>query len=173
MSTHLHTVFCSCTVGSIGRSTCIQKMQDACTTNLIVMCICEAVSNAVCLTVHELVVIQVVCQDKKVVVAEAKTSCEQLLVAIVQDKRIADEQERQVNLLYQHLHRIALPLKFGQLQTVLWQIYQFMPCRSQTLCATLHCMALQVLYTDTCTYLRVSRVLRHQHTSRVSGAGVR
>ena len=40
--------------------------------------------------------IQVVCQDKKVVVAEAKTSCEQLLVAIVQDKRIADEQERQV-----------------------------------------------------------------------------
>ena len=43
--------------------------------------------------------VQVVCQDKKVVVAEAKTSCEQLLVAIVQDKRIADEQERQVSLL--------------------------------------------------------------------------
>lgn len=42
--------------------------------------------------------VQVVCQDKKVVVAEAKTSCEQLLVAIVQDKRIADEQERQVRL---------------------------------------------------------------------------
>ncbi|KAL0040883.1 hypothetical protein WJX79_008591 [Trebouxia sp. C0005] len=40
---------------------------------------------------------QVVCQDKKVVVAEAKTSCEQLLVAIVQDKRVADEQEKQVN----------------------------------------------------------------------------
>ena len=45
-----------------------------------------------------LVMVQVVCQDKKVVVAEAKTSCEQLLVAIVQDKRIADEQERQVRL---------------------------------------------------------------------------
>ena len=43
--------------------------------------------------------VQVVCQDKKVVVAEAKTSCEQLLVAIVQDKRIADEQERQVRPL--------------------------------------------------------------------------
>ena len=39
---------------------------------------------------------QVVCQSKKVVVAEAKTSCEQLLVAIVQDKRVADEQEKQV-----------------------------------------------------------------------------
>ena len=46
-----------------------------------------------------LVMMQVVCQDKKVVVAEAKTSCEQLLVAIVQDKRIADEQERQVRPL--------------------------------------------------------------------------
>ena len=39
---------------------------------------------------------QIVCQNKKVVVAEAKTSCEQLLVAIVQDKRVADEQEKQV-----------------------------------------------------------------------------
>ena len=43
--------------------------------------------------------LQVVCQDKKVVVAEAKTSCEQLLVAIVQDKRVADEQEKQVRLV--------------------------------------------------------------------------
>ena len=42
---------------------------------------------------------QIVCQDKKVVVAEAKTSCEQLLVAIVQDKRVADEQEKQVGLV--------------------------------------------------------------------------
>lgn len=42
--------------------------------------------------------VQIVCQDKKVVVAEAKTSCEQLLVAIVQDKRVADEQEKQVSL---------------------------------------------------------------------------
>ena len=31
-------------------------------------------------------------------VADAKTSCEQLLVAIVQDKRVADEQEKQVRL---------------------------------------------------------------------------
>ena len=42
---------------------------------------------------------QIVCQDKKVVVAEAKASCEQLLVAIVQDKRVADEQEKQVRPL--------------------------------------------------------------------------
>ena len=54
--------------------------------------------------------VQVVCQDKKVVVAEAKTSCEQLLVAIVQDKRIADEQERQVSLLNsQSCHSTAWP----------------------------------------------------------------
>ena len=39
---------------------------------------------------------QIVCQEKKVVVAQAKISCEELLVAIVQDKRAADEQEKQV-----------------------------------------------------------------------------
>lgn len=44
--------------------------------------------------------LQIVCQDKKVVVAEAKVSCEQLLVAIVQDKRVADEQEKQVSLTF-------------------------------------------------------------------------
>ena len=43
---------------------------------------------------------QVVCKDKKVVVAEAKVSCEQLLVQIVQDKRAADEQEKQVRQSY-------------------------------------------------------------------------
>lgn len=41
---------------------------------------------------------QVVCKDKKVVVATAKTDCEELLVEIVQDKRVADEQEKQVIL---------------------------------------------------------------------------
>ena len=35
-------------------------------------------------------------QERGELVAEAKTSCEQLLVAIVQDKRVADEQEKQV-----------------------------------------------------------------------------
>lgn len=40
---------------------------------------------------------QIVCQEKKVVVAQAKISCEELLVAIVQDKRAADEQEKQVS----------------------------------------------------------------------------
>lgn len=70
------------------------------------------------------VVIQVVCQDKKVVVAEAKTSCEQLLVAIVQDKRIADEQERQVSLSNchnQHLHRMALTAYPAATSQCLWQ----------------------------------------------------
>jgi dynein heavy chain len=31
------------------------------------------------------------------VVAQAKVECEELLVEIVQDKRVADEQEKQVN----------------------------------------------------------------------------
>jgi dynein heavy chain len=39
---------------------------------------------------------QVVAMDKKVVVAKAKKDCEELLVEIVQDKRVADEQEKQV-----------------------------------------------------------------------------
>ena len=40
---------------------------------------------------------QVVCEDKRRVVAKAKVDCEELLVEIVQDKRVADEQEKQVN----------------------------------------------------------------------------
>jgi dynein heavy chain len=38
-----------------------------------------------------------VAEDKKVIVAEAKRNCEELLVEIVQDKRVADDQEKQVN----------------------------------------------------------------------------
>ncbi|WIA13292.1 hypothetical protein OEZ85_006876 [Tetradesmus obliquus] len=38
-----------------------------------------------------------VVEQKQVVVAQAKTNCEELLVQIVQDKRVADEQEKQVN----------------------------------------------------------------------------
>jgi hypothetical protein len=37
-----------------------------------------------------------VVQQKQVVVAQAKSDCEELLVEIVQDKRVADEQEKQV-----------------------------------------------------------------------------
>lgn len=37
-----------------------------------------------------------VVQQKQVVVAQAKADCEELLVEIVQDKRVADEQEKQV-----------------------------------------------------------------------------
>jgi hypothetical protein len=38
-----------------------------------------------------------VVQQKQVVVAQAKHDCEELLVEIVQDKRVADEQEKQVS----------------------------------------------------------------------------
>jgi hypothetical protein len=40
-----------------------------------------------------------VVEQKQVVVAQAKTDCEELLVQIVQDKRVADEQEKQVRIL--------------------------------------------------------------------------
>ena len=40
---------------------------------------------------------QVVCQEKKEVVAVAKRECEEILVEIVQEKRIIDEQERQAS----------------------------------------------------------------------------
>lgn len=39
-----------------------------------------------------------VAETKAVVVATAKTDCEELLVEIVQDKRVADEQEKQVSV---------------------------------------------------------------------------
>lgn len=38
-----------------------------------------------------------VAEEKQVVVAQAKADCEELLVEIVQDKRVADEQEKTVN----------------------------------------------------------------------------
>lgn len=41
-----------------------------------------------------------VCQRKAVVVAETKASCETLLVQIVADKRVADDQEKQVGLTW-------------------------------------------------------------------------
>ena len=39
----------------------------------------------------------IVAQEKQVVVAQAKTECEELLVTIVADKRLADDQEKQVS----------------------------------------------------------------------------
>ena len=39
---------------------------------------------------------RIVCEEKKTHVATAKVECEELLVHIVKDKRIADEQEKQV-----------------------------------------------------------------------------
>ena len=38
---------------------------------------------------------QVACQEKAVAVADTKAACEALLIRIVQDKRMADDQERQ------------------------------------------------------------------------------
>lgn len=49
--------------------------------------------GAICLQVTEM---KKVVQQKQVVVAQAKHDCEELLVEIVQDKRVADEQEKQV-----------------------------------------------------------------------------
>lgn len=39
---------------------------------------------------------QIVCQDKAVVVAGAKKECEEILVEIVTEKRVVDEQEVKV-----------------------------------------------------------------------------
>jgi hypothetical protein len=39
---------------------------------------------------------QIVCQDKAVVVAQAKKECEEILVEIVSEKRVVDEQELKV-----------------------------------------------------------------------------
>ncbi|KAK9823872.1 hypothetical protein WJX72_006072 [[Myrmecia] bisecta] len=50
---------------------------------------------------------QVVCVEKKAVVAEAKARCEELLVEIVQDKRVADEQEKAVNAEAQKIAKEA------------------------------------------------------------------
>jgi dynein heavy chain len=41
---------------------------------------------------------QKVAAAKQVVVTQAKADCEELLVEIVQDKRVADEQEKTVNM---------------------------------------------------------------------------
>lgn len=45
-----------------------------------------------------------VVEQKQVVVAQSKQDCEQLLVQIVQDKRIADEQEKQVRAVAASVH---------------------------------------------------------------------
>ena len=39
-----------------------------------------------------------VAEAKQIVVTQAKADCEELLVEIVQDKRVADEQEKSVNM---------------------------------------------------------------------------
>lgn len=39
---------------------------------------------------------QIVCQDKAVIVAKAKKECEEVLVEIVSEKRVVDEQELKV-----------------------------------------------------------------------------
>ena len=50
---------------------------------------------------------QKICSEKKVVVAQAKKDCEELLVQIVQDKRAADEQEKAVNAEAQKISKEA------------------------------------------------------------------
>lgn len=48
-------------------------------------------------TRDQVAALQVICQQKKEVVAKAKRECEELLVEIVQEKRAVDEQERQAS----------------------------------------------------------------------------
>ncbi|EFJ08553.1 hypothetical protein SELMODRAFT_185288 [Selaginella moellendorffii] len=48
-------------------------------------------------TREQVAALQIVCQDKKVIVAQAKKDCEEILVEIVQEKRVIDDQEKQVN----------------------------------------------------------------------------
>lgn len=45
---------------------------------------------------------QIVCQDKAVIVAQAKKECEEILVEIVTEKRIVDEQE--IKVREQHIY---------------------------------------------------------------------
>lgn len=58
----------------------------------------ERIKTPMLCNVHhpQVAAMKTVAEEKKVVVAQAKTDCEELLVEIVQDKRVADEQEKQV-----------------------------------------------------------------------------
>eukprot|EP00898_Chlorokybus_atmophyticus_P005400 jgi/Chlat1/5861/Chrsp4S06373 len=58
-------------------------------------------------TKEQVAVMQGVCQEKKVTVAKAKRDSEDLLVEIVQEKRAADEQEKQVSAEAQKIEREA------------------------------------------------------------------
>lgn len=55
---------------------------------------------AACCRLLQVTEMKKVVQQKQVVVAQAKQDCEELLVEIVQDKRVADEQEKQVRRLH-------------------------------------------------------------------------
>lgn len=54
---------------------------------------------AACCRLLQVTEMKKVVQQKQVVVAQAKQDCEELLVEIVQDKRVANEQEKQVRRL--------------------------------------------------------------------------
>eukprot|EP00884_Botryococcus_braunii_P014224 jgi/Botrbrau1/22802/Bobra.0132s0127.1 len=56
-------------------------------------------------TRQQVVEMQVVCEAKRRVVAEAKQNAEQILIHIVQDKRIVDEQEMQVSQATQKISK--------------------------------------------------------------------
>jgi dynein heavy chain len=47
---------------------------------------------------------QVICQDKAIIVAKAKKECEEVLVEIVSEKRIVDEQELKVRAVVKRLY---------------------------------------------------------------------
>lgn len=49
-------------------------------------------------TAHQVAEMSIELEQKKKVVARAQTECEEMLVVIVQEKRVVDEQQKQVNL---------------------------------------------------------------------------
>ena len=79
----------------------IVHSQQACLLNNSASPLVVQIASSALAHVHgTLVMVQVVCQDKKIVVAEGKTRRELLLGSIVQEKHTDDEQERQVRPLH-------------------------------------------------------------------------
>lgn len=66
---------------------------------------------------------QVVCQEKQLVVAQAKKECEEVLVQIVTEKRIVDDQEMKATSLIPSFHFFIHPLLSLPLHPMLPFVY--------------------------------------------------
>lgn len=98
--------------------------------------------GAICLQVTEM---KKVVQQKQVVVAQAKHDCEELLVEIVQDKRIADEQEKQVRLEGTEAIRHAMCLAPCKLTSTLVQLALGLLASDWLVCACSHSAGIPLL----------------------------